>query len=1046
MSIRRLTIVVACAVLANFSLPTHAQEAYYSFVGTSAGGPDVYDFTFFAGGAPSSSEILEFRTYGFAGGTNAAGDVIPGPMNFDPVLRLYHNGTDVLEGADDDGGTLLDSLLSWTSADSLALNPDPLPVAYHRIELSEFSSQAGDWALDIVSSEDEIDLGGVFVNANATASPTITSLKFGSNNEANARFFNDAGISITDTLEVGSGLTNPVLKTTLYQQGGGTTTIGSQFTVNADGLANIDGGTFNIGGDTTIDGGTFNLNAGFISTQANTLVDVMNAGQYNFIAGSYSTGTDQVVNLSNGGVFSNQGTAGDNTIRVDATDNWDVDITTNGELTGDYLFFYDGEITADQGNVIFQSGVEAGFTHRLGDPNGAGDADIRLSNGSVGSFDSIAPTTLFMGGNTAEFIIESSSTAILQSLEIANASFFSALTVTGPGSSVDQNNAPNSFTTTVGAATGGDGIINVDNQSIYDSGQGAFTINPTGQVNVNNGTMDINGAAALEGGELNHNGGTLNLNAGLTINAGDFNSTSLFSSSTTTATTINVVSGNFNLDDGDVTTGSFSQGGGTTNLRNGSLTINGGTFGLPGGIFNLDGASAPDNPTLIFDSGATTPVALPELKIGDVKEASIVIQGGSVVSSLTADLGSQATGIGHATVQGLGSTWNIVSDHDLAVGEAGTGTLNVLDSAYFHAVDDLPVGRDPNSNGTLNVDDATVDVDYWLVLGENGTGNATFTNNAVVNVTEDTIIGWVGGSSGSLTVDTGATLNANDNLTVGGHIASSGGTGIVDLFGGDINVADSLIIHSTGTVNLTGGHLTADIIDHTNGGVFNFNGGTLTVLTFDGDLTQNGGTLAPGASPGVTNVTGSYDLNAGALAIELGGTGGVPATDFDQITVSGTLGLGGTLDVTLVDIGGGVLNPQAGDFFDILNFGSISGDFTTMNLPAIDLGLMWNVGFLKTTGELLSTIMGDINGDLTVGVTDLGLLANQWGTGGFGQFTADITGDGIVSVTDLGALAANWGDTVGPSLSSAAVVPIPSAGFAGGVLLIGIGLRRARRG
>ena len=204
------------------------------------------------------------------------------------------------------------------------------------------------------------------------------------------------------------------------------------------------------------------------------------------------------------------------------------------------------------------------------------------------------------------------------------------------------------------------------------------------------------------------------------------------------------------------------------------------------------------------------------------------------------------------------------------------------------------------------------------------------------------------------------------------------------------------------------------------------------------------GDLAPGSSPASVRFGGDVVLGpATKTHIELGGTRA--GTEHDQLDVTGDLTIGGTLNVTLIDVGRGILIPQAGDVFDVLNFASISGDFTTMNLPALDVGLMWNVGFLKTTGELLSTFMGDINGDVGVGVTDLGLLANQWGTAGFGQFNADIIADGTVNVADLGALAANWGAVFEPSLSGAGAVPIPSAALSGLVLIVGPGLLKRRR-
>jgi hypothetical protein len=91
-------------------------------------------------------------------------------------------------------------------------------------------------------------------------------------------------------------------------------------------------------------------------------------------------------------------------------------------------------------------------------------------------------------------------------------------------------------------------------------------------------------------------------------------------------------------------------------------------------------------------------------------------------------------------------------------------------------------------------------------------------------------------------------------------------------------------------------------------GAFNFTGGQLTVRTFNGNLAQDGGTLAPGVAKGSsdndTTINGNYELSsAGTLEIELSG----PSSDsqIEQLAVNGTVdfnadaGAGGTLDVVL---------------------------------------------------------------------------------------------------------------------------------------------------
>jgi fibronectin-binding autotransporter adhesin len=95
-----------------------------------------------------------------------------------------------------------------------------------------------------------------------------------------------------------------------------------------------------------------------------------------------------------------------------------------------------------------------------------------------------------------------------------------------------------------------------------------------------------------------------------------------------------------------------------------------------------------------------------------------------------------------------------------------------------------------------------------------------------------------------------------------------------------------------------------------------------------------GGTYSPGNSPAITSLTNGEFSSASSLLIELGGT--QPGTEYDRVVDSGVLALlGGTLNVVLCN--GSV--PSFGDSFEILQYGQLSGDFGTVNYPALSGGL-----------------------------------------------------------------------------------------------------------
>jgi autotransporter-associated beta strand protein/T5SS/PEP-CTERM-associated repeat protein len=107
------------------------------------------------------------------------------------------------------------------------------------------------------------------------------------------------------------------------------------------------------------------------------------------------------------------------------------------------------------------------------------------------------------------------------------------------------------------------------------------------------------------------------------------------------------------------------------------------------------------------------------------------------------------------------------------------------------------------------------------------------------------------------------------------------------------------------------------------------------------------GTYSPGNSPAITNLSNGEFSSASSLLIELGGT--QPGTQYDRVVDSGVLTLlGGTLNVALYN---GFV-PSYGNSFEILQYGQLSGDFGTVNYPALGGGLSWE----RTTSATAMTI------------------------------------------------------------------------------------------
>ncbi len=87
-----------------------------------------------------------------------------------------------------------------------------------------------------------------------------------------------------------------------------------------------------------------------------------------------------------------------------------------------------------------------------------------------------------------------------------------------------------------------------------------------------------------------------------------------------------------------------------------------------------------------------------------------------------------------------------------------------------------------------------------------------------------------------------------------------------------------------------------------------------------------------------------------------------------------------------------------------------------------------------------AALPGDADLDYEVDVTDLAVLAANWGRSDLAWCDGDFTDDGRVDVSDLAVIATGWGQR-----KSSAVVPEPTCGALLGCAAMGMGLARRRR-
>jgi hypothetical protein len=373
------------------------------------------------------------------------------------------------------------------------------------------------------------------------------------------------------------------------------------------------------------------------------------------------------------------------------------------------------------------------------------------------------------------------------------------------------------------------------------------------------------------------------------------------------------------------TSGTLNQTGGNTFAGTGSWTFigrNGGT-----GTYNLSGGV--QNKARLYvglDNGANGTLNMTGTGRHVGEELNVGVGGNG--STGTANLSDDAT----VTVTGLVQVAN--------------GTMNVTGNALIQSDNEVWIGQAGGNSATLNQNSGTIEADTWIAIGRdsstgvvNLSGTATMRklNNGTDNSDGSFItVGALGtGGSGTLNISENAVVHSDTGMVLN---ETAGQPGTVNQSGGTVTVNDftpqdfqatlgqSLNIdpfgHGLGVYNLSGGSLSAETVV-VGGGEFNMTGGTFIATNFMGNLTQGGGTLSPGASPGTMTVTGNYSLDSGDLFMELDGL--MAGTEYDQLIVTGDVSLAGELALAVG------FSPSLGDMFTIIDnqgANSVSGMFT----------------------------------------------------------------------------------------------------------------------
>lgn len=386
--------------------------------------------------------------------------------------------------------------------------------------------------------------------------------------------------------------------------------------------------------------------------------------------------------------------------------------------------------------------------------------------------------------------------------------------------------------------------------------------------------------------------------------------------------------------------------------------------------------------------------------------------------------GNRNLGTDPIVPQVFGSIPTIRTGKGLTVEQTATlSTSLTIDGGTFSAAQLVNAGSLDLRRGTLNLTNQEVTIGSGGLFGATLDVDEDVTINVTQGITNQGLVtgdGQIGGSfnngvSGELRASAGQSLKFTSPIfsygqikllggelestehisTAPGSLISGNGTiiarqgffnqGVMN-FAGTTNIVGDVISNAGGRIISGGGGATVFFDDVVNNAEIRTSANGFSVffgaVTGSGTYTGTGtvnfeGDLKPGSSPAAISFGGDVSFGVDAsLEIELGGL--TAGSQHDKLSIAGDLALDGELEVSLIN----GFNPSAGQSFNILDWGSLAGTFSSISLPTL-AGLSWNTSQLYTTGVLsvaAAGLLGDFNLDGTVDAADYVVWRKTGGT------------------------------------------------------------------
>ncbi|HUO29407.1 MAG TPA: hypothetical protein VMU80_09330 [Bryobacteraceae bacterium] len=677
----------------------------------------------------------------------------------------------------------------------------------------------------------------------------------------------------------------------------------------------------------------------------------------------------------------------------------------NGVVNDGTYRLLDGTSTTLEGAITNSGAMQvnsAGSVTTLwisGNTTLAGNGVLALSNNANNLVEGVAGTEVLTNSNTIEGsgnlgnnllgIVNNGTIVANQSVELFVRPNSSGITNNGivqvdSGSTLDITGGPfTNFNSATGTLTGGtynvggtlqfDGANIVTNAaSITLAGSGAKILSDTGAnalanfaVNAAGGSFTVSSGGTFTTAGALTNSGVLDLETGgkLTISGGLTNNGTVLTNGTNqqgaanrltvTGTLTNNSGASFTVGANNNTSDTASLGllsnAGTVTVDSGaSLTLTQGGTDTNNGAISVSGSLTLDHTTGLSGSGI------------------IMLNGGGITGAGPGQAVTNAT-----TIEGAGTISNVGLTNRNAIMANQAAPLVILpDSAGLNNQGVLTVAAGStmqigtSAGGALtNLSGTTLSGGIYNVSGtlQFGSSIAAIATNAAkisLNGTGARMINFGGGNLlAGFNVNSAA---GNFSLINGASLTTAGGS---FLNAGTFSVASGSIFTVGGSsFNFTqtaGSTIVNGTLTSTSLGTLDVNGGTLSGAGTLGYNVVDAGTLDPGASAtktGRLTVSDSYTQSAtGALNIAIGGT--AAGSTYDQLKVTQSATLGGTLNVTLAN----GFTPSVGQTFTIVTASAVSDTFSAVNGLAINSSEHFAISY-SGNNVVLTVVSGALSG------------------------------------------------------------------------------------